>query len=434
MSQPLIASPMKSLQGTISLPGDKSISHRSIFLTALGQGKARIDNFLSGEDCRATAKAFQAMGVSIEFKSPTEVIVQGKGKYALKKPEIILDMGNSGTTTRLLMGVLAAQDFTAELVGDASLSARPMKRVVEPLTKMGASFSGPTDGATLPIKVHGGALNGMTHKLSVASAQVKSSLLLAGLYAEGETTVIEPHQTRDHTERMMRYLGVNLKQKGLSYTIDSSQEPVNRDIVVPGDISSAAFFIVAAAAFPGAHLIVQNVGLNLTRSASIAVLKEMGAQIQVRHKETKEEFEPYGDIEVRGGELKGTQISGDIIPYLIDELPILAVAGALAHGTTTIKDAKELRVKESDRIKTMVTSLRALGAKVEELEDGMVIEGPTQFRGGISLESYGDHRVAMSMAIAALFAQKKIQIENPECIPTSFPQFQETLNRVVQYA
>lgn len=434
MSQPLIASPMKSLQGKIALPGDKSISHRSIFLTALGKGKARIENFLSGEDCRATARAFQAMGVSIEFKSPTQVIVHGKGKYALKKPDIILDMGNSGTTTRLLMGVLAAQDFSAELMGDASLSSRPMKRVVEPLTKMGASFSGPTDGATLPIKVHGGALNGMTHKLTVASAQVKSSLLLAGLYADASTTVIEPHQTRDHTERMMRYLRIDLKQKGLSYTIDSSQEPVNHDIIVPGDISSAAFFIVAAAAFPGSHLILQNVGLNLTRSASIAVLKEMGADIQITHKETKEEFEPYGDIEVRGAQLKGTQISGEIIPYLIDELPILAVAGALAHGTTTIKDAKELRVKESDRIKTMVTSLRALGAKVEELEDGMVIEGPTQFRGGISLDSYGDHRVAMSLAIAALFSQKKIQIENPECIPTSFPQFQETLNRVVRYA
>ncbi len=434
MSQPLIASPMKSLQGIISLPGDKSISHRAIFLTALGRGRACIENFLSGEDCHATARAFQAMGVAITFKSPTHVIVNGEGKYALKRPEIILDMGNSGTTTRLLMGVLAAQDFSAELMGDASLSARPMKRVVEPLTQMGASFSGPTDGATLPIKVHGGALNGMTHKLTVASAQVKSSLLLAGMYAEGETTVIEPHQTRDHTERMMRYLGIDLKQKGLAYTIDSSQEPENRDIVVPGDISSAAFFIVAAAAFPGAHLILKNVGLNLTRSASISVLKEMGAQIQIRHKETKEEFEPYGDIEVRGGELKGTEISGEIIPYLIDELPILAVAGALAHGTTTIKDAKELRVKESDRIKTMVTSLRALGTKVEELEDGMVIEGPTQFKGGIALESYGDHRVAMSLAIAALFSQTKIQIQNPECIPTSFPQFQETLNSVVHYA
>lgn len=433
MSSLFYSAPIQSLKGEITLPGDKSISHRSIFLTSLGKGTAHIQNFLSGEDCQATAKAFQAMGVEIEFKSPTEVVVQGKGKYALKKPNLILNMGNSGTTTRLLMGVLAAQEFTAELTGDDSLSARPMKRVVEPLTQMGASFSGPTDGAKLPIKVHGGELNGMKHQLQVASAQVKSSLLLAGLYANGETTVVEPHQTRDHTEKMMSYLGIDLKQNGLTYTIDPSQEPINRDIVVPGDISSAAFFLVAAAAFPGAHLILKNVGLNLTRSAVLSVLKEMGADISIEHKNKEDDLEPFGDIEIKGGALKGTEISGEVIPYLIDELPILAIAGALSEGTTIIKDAKELRVKESDRIQTMVTSLQKLGAQVEEFEDGMSIQGPTQFKGNQTFESYGDHRVAMSLAIAGLFCDEKIEIKNSECIQTSFPTFQETLNSVVNY-
>ncbi len=433
MSHSFVSSPIKSFAGDLIVPGDKSISHRSLFLTSLGQGKAKISNFLSGEDCQATARAFQAMGVDITFESPTEVIVNGKGKYALKKPAEVLDMGNSGTTTRLLMGVLAGQDFSAELKGDASLSSRPMKRVVEPLTQMGASFSGPTNGAQLPLQVNGGALNGMTHPLKVASAQVKSSLLLAGLYADGLTTVIEPNQSRDHTERMLKYLGVHVETEDLSYTIDSDQEPKNKDIFVPGDISSAAFFLVAAAAFPNSSLLIKDVGLNPTRMAIIEVLRKMGAQITVLLEPKSEKFEPYGDVEVFGHPLIGTEISGAMIPYLIDEIPVLAVAAALADGETVIRDAAELRVKESDRIKAVVTSLQKLGVQVEELEDGMVIQGQPRLKGGETFESYGDHRIAMSMAIAGLFCDKPITIKNADCIQTSFPSFEEKLKLLVTY-
>jgi len=430
----IISPPAKNIQGEMIPPGDKSISHRSIFLTSLGKGKSKITNFLSGEDCQATAKAFQAMGVHIDCVSPTEMFVQGKGKRSLKKPDHPLDLGNSGTTMRLLSGVCAGLPYTTELTGDDSLNSRPMKRVVDPLTQMGGQFSGPTQAQTPPLTIKGGALKGMRHQLKIASAQVKSSLLLAGLYAQGETTVVEPLLTRDHTERMLQHLGVKLKFEGLSVTIDGEQEPTNRDLNIPGDISSAAFFIVAAALFPKSHFLVRNVGLNPTRCAFLDVLQSMGANIQIKLRSTDEDFEPYGDIEIKGQELSGTEISGEWIPNLIDEIPILAVAGALAHGKTVIRDAKELRVKESDRIKTITGCLRQLGAQVEELPDGMIIEGPTKFKGGISIPSSGDHRIAMSMAIAGLFCQKEIQIEDTDCIQTSFPQFPKILNQVGSHA
>lgn len=425
----------KKLQGSFIPPGDKSISHRAIFLSALGKGKARITHFLAGEDCQATAKAFQAMGVPIRFHSSTDVEVEGVGKQGLKKPSKILDCGNSGTTMRLLLGVLAGQNFPAELMGDVSLSSRPMKRVVEPLTQMGARFSGPKNAEYPPIKVQGSSrLKAMTHKLKIASAQVKSALLLAGLNADGKTTVAEPVLSRDHTERMMRYFGVPLEIQNLSVSIDGKSEVSPRNLRIPGDISSSSFFIAAAALFPKSQLRVLEVGLNPTRTAFLDVLKKMGAQIEITPAPGElAKFEPVGEILIRGGELHGVEISGELIPHLIDEIPILAVAGALAHDRTVIRNAEELRVKETDRIKTMVQNLRALGVRVEELADGMIIEGPTQFKGGV-IPSFGDHRVAMAMAIAGLFAEDKIKVEDTACIQTSFPEFESILNSLVQYA
>lgn len=434
-SATLTTSRASQIEGILTPPGDKSISHRAIFLNAIATGKARVRHFLTGEDCLSTVKAFQAMGVPIAFHSPTDVEITGVGKRGLKKPAGILDLGNSGTSMRLLLGILAGQNFAAELTGDASLRSRPMKRVVEPLIKMGARFSGPKNAEYPPLTVHGASkLKAMTHQLQVASAQVKSALLLAGLYTDGKTTVIEPSLSRDHTERMMRYLGVPLEIRDLSVSVTGDAQLEARDMRIPGDISSAAFFIVAAVLFPHARLQITRVGLNPTRTALLAVLKKMGAQIEVIPAAGREaEMEPIGEIDVRGGELKGVEISGDLIPFVIDEIPILAVAGTLAHGKTVIRNAEELRVKETDRIRAMTQNLRALGARVEELPDGMVIEGPARLRGA-ALPSFGDHRIAMAMAIAGLFADGKVTVEDTACIQTSFPEFELILNSLVTYA
>lgn len=433
-SSNLIISPAKHFKGEITPPGDKSISHRAVILSSMGKGEARITHFLPGADCQATAAAFQQMGVEIEMVSPTELLVRSKGIEGLRAPKEVIDCGNSGTTMRLLTGVLAGQSFSAELTGDASLCKRPMKRVVEPLSQMGARITGPSNGDFPPLQIEGSPLKGMTHHLKVPSAQVKSALLLAGMNAEGKTTVVEPVQTRDHTERMLRYLEVKLETGNHSVAIEGGQEPVNRDIAVPGDISSAAFFITAASMFEGSHLKIRNVGLNPTRTALIKTLQIMGAQIEmIPYPETPDNFEPVGEIVVRGAKLKGIELSGEIIPNLIDEIPVLAVAAALADGTTRIKDAGELRVKESDRIKTITESLRRLGARVEEQPDGIVIEGGNAFKGGVQLPSYGDHRIAMAMAVAGLFCDTKIKVEDAACIQTSFPQFTSFLNQLVEY-
>lgn len=418
------------IDAEITVPGDKSISHRSIMLAALAGGPGKITGFLPSEDCLSTMKAFQQMGVKIERLSETSLVVHGtKGKFTAPTEDI--DCGNSGTTMRLLSGILAAQPFRTRLFGDASLSKRPMKRIMEPLTKMGGRFTAegrtPKGDPSSPLLVEGGPLTGIAYTSPVASAQVKSAILLAGLFAQGTTIVTEPEQSRDHTERMLAWHSARPSRSGLTVSVVGGTTLQARDFDVPGDISSAAFWLVAAAAQPGAHLIIKNVGLNPTRTGVIAVLRRMGADI----KETVEvqEGEPKGTVEVRGGALKATTIGGKEIPNVIDELPVLAVAAALAEGRTVISDARELRVKETDRIAAVAGNLRKFGVEVEEKEDGMEIVGKCPLHAA-EIESFGDHRIAMSGAILGLFVEGETHIQNVECVDTSYPGFLATLQRI----
>lgn len=419
-----------AIQAEITVPGDKSISHRSIMLAALAGGTGRITGFLPSEDCLSTMKAFQQMGVEIERLDETTLVVHGtQGKFSAPAGDI--DCGNSGTTMRLLSGILAAQPFRTRMVGDASLSKRPMKRVMEPLARMGGKFTAegrtPKGDPSAPMVVEGGSLNGIAYTSPVASAQVKSAVLLAGLFASGTTIVTEPEQSRDHTERMLAWHHAAPARSGLTVSVVGGTKLTARDFDVPGDISSAAFWLVAAAAQPGAHLIIKNVGLNPTRTGILAVLRRMGADV----KETVEstEGEPRGTVEVKGGKLKATTIAGKEIPNVIDELPVLAVAAALAEGNTIISDAKELRVKETDRIAAVAGNLREFGVQVEEKEDGMIITGLCPLRPA-NVESFGDHRIAMSGAILALFVDGETTIRNVECVDTSYPGFLETLKKI----
>lgn len=418
------------IDAEITVPGDKSISHRSIMLAALAGGVGKITGFLASEDCLSTMKAFQQMGVKIERLDETTLVVHGtRGKFTAPAGDI--DCGNSGTTMRLLSGILAAQPFRTRLFGDASLSKRPMKRIMEPLTRMGAKFT--AEGRTAkgdpsaPMVIEGGPLTGIAYTSPVASAQVKSAILLAGLFANGTTIVTEPEQSRDHTERMLTWHRARPTRSGLTVSVVGGTPLEARDFEVPGDISSAAFWLVAAAAQPGAHLIVKNVGLNPTRNGIIAVLRRMGAKIT----ETVEsqDGEPRGTVEVRGGPLKATTIAGKEIPNVIDEIPVLAVAAALAEGKTVVADAKELRVKETDRIAAVAGNLREFGVQVEEREDGMEITGQSPLRAA-SVESFGDHRIAMSGAILGLFAEGETHIRDVDCVATSYPGFHETLQRI----
>ncbi|HEY8899151.1 MAG TPA: 3-phosphoshikimate 1-carboxyvinyltransferase [Chthoniobacterales bacterium] len=410
----------------LTVPGDKSISHRSIMLGALSNGTCVITNFLEGEDCLATMEAMRKLGVQIEHPEPGTVIVHGsKGRFTA--PESDLDCGNSGTTVRLLSGILAAQPFSTRMIGDASLSQRPMRRVITPLTEMGGQLKAHGSRDTLPLEITGGPLTGIRYEMPHASAQVKSAVLLAGLFASGKTTVVEPAPSRDHTERMLEYFQVRPIRLGNEITVYGGQTLESRDFEVPGDVSSAAFWLVAAAAQPGAHLLIENVGLNPTRTGVLDVLVRMGARL--REIVESADGEPRGVIEITGGTLNGTTIEGDEIPNVIDEIPALAVAAALAQGTTTIRGAAELRVKETDRIAAVAQNLRAMGVTVEEFEDGMAITGGAKLRGA-TLPSFGDHRIAMSFAIAGLFASGETIIEDVECVATSYPGFEETLNRV----
>ena len=421
---------LKSIPAEITVPGDKSISHRSAMFAGMAKGTTVIDGFLPSEDCLCTVKAMQALGATVE---PLEEI-QGVGlvKLAitgnggkLKAPAQPIDCGNSGTTTRLLCGILAGQDFTTELFGDASLSKRPMKRVADPLSQMGARIEGQGEKICAPLKVHGAALKPIYYKLPVASAQVKSAILLAGLYAQGKTTVVEPIATRNHTERLFSHFGIKWLREDDCVSVYGPQEPRATDIIVPGDISSAAFWMVAAAASPGAQITLKNVGLNPTRTGIIDVLLRMGAQ--VTQSEIHSDGEPRGNIVVKGGELNATVIGGAEIPNVIDELPILAVAGALARGNTLIRDAEELRVKETDRIAAVAHNLRLMGVKVTERPDGMEIEGGAKLQ-GCNLPSFGDHRIAMAFLIAGLFAEGTTTMEDTECISTSYPGFEHHLD------
>lgn len=426
------------LETEITVPGDKSVSHRAIMLAALSNGVCKITNFLEGEDCLSTAAAFRQLGVTIEQPEPGTLVVYGT-RGVLTAPQGPIDCGNSGTTMRLMSGILAAQSFTSELTGDASLQNRPMRRVVEPLTQMGAKIR--TGGAkdTPPLIIEGGTLQAITYRTPVASAQVKSAILLAGLFADGVTTVIEPSPSRDHTERMLEYFLVKLETeqpkptsptKECRISLQGRQQIESRDFSVPGDISSAAFWLVAAAAQPGSRLLIKNVGLNPTRTGIIGVLIRMGARIR-EVVEVVAQGEPCGVIDIKGGRLRGTVIAGDEIPNVIDEIPILAVAGALAGGETIIRDAKELRVKETDRIAAIASNLRLMGVKVEEFEDGMKITGGQKLKGA-KLPSYGDHRIAMAFAIAGLHASGETVIEDTACVQTSYPGFESTLTDILK--
>lgn len=419
MSHVLTVMPGTSFTGTVAVPGDKSISHRALLFGALAEGETRITNFLDSEDTQATRGCLQAMGVKIERNEA--IVVHGVGLHGLHAPAQALWTGNSGTTTRLLLGILAGQPFSATLSGDASLSRRPMDRVAIPLRQMGAQVDGQGERCTPPITIDGGNLHGIHYHTPVASAQVKSAILLAGLYAGGETCVTEPQKSRNHTERMLRGFGVEVREEGLTVCVHGGQRLYGQQIVVPGDISSAAFFLVAGAIVPNAEVMITGVGINPTRSGIIDVLQAMGADLTITNKR-EEGGEPVADLTVRHSHLTGTRIAGSLIPRLIDELPILAVAAAFAEGATEIADARELRVKESDRIATVSRFLRDMGVDVEERDDGMLIHGGLPLR-GTEVQSDGDHRVAMSAAIAAIAAGVENRIDGAGSIATSFPTF-----------
>ena len=415
-----------AIRAEITVPGDKSISHRAVILAGLSNGTCILTGFLPSEDCLSTMNAMRALGVEIEQPTPTTLIVHGRSQQ-LSAPAGDIDCGNSGTTMRLLSGVLAAQPFRTRLIGDASLSRRPMKRVIDPLTQMGATLQAEGPKNAPPLVIQGGALTPLQYQSPVASAQVKSAVLLAGLFTHGRTSVTEPIQSRNHTERMLEWFLVGPHVDGLTVSVVGEKTPESRDFYIPGDISSAAFWLVAAAAQPGSHLLVTDVGLNETRTGILAVLVRMGAH--VREIIEVEEGEPWGAVEIQGAQLKGTVIGGKEIPNVIDELPILAVAGALAKGTTVITDAAELRVKETDRLAAIATNLRAMGVNVTETDDGLEIFGGTPLKGA-RLSSFGDHRIAMAFAIAGLFAEGETTIDGVECVATSYPGFYETLQRL----
>ena len=416
------------IQAEITVPGDKSISHRAAILAGLSNGTCVVTGFLPSEDCLCTVNAMRALGVEIEHPEPTTLIVHGRKKQLIA-PAGDIDCGNSGTTMRLMSGVLAAQPFRTRLIGDASLSRRPMKRVIDPLTQMGAQLHGEGPNNTPPLVIEGGGLRPIHYVSPVASAQVKSAILLAGLFAKGTTRVSEPIQSRNHTERILNWFLIRSHIDELTVSLEGDQTPESRDFQVPGDISSAAFWLVAAAGQPHSHLLVKDVGLNETRTGVLAVLIRMGAHVNEIVKQ--EEGEPMGAVEIQGGKLKGTEIRGKEIPNVIDELPILAVAGALAQGVTVIADASELRVKETDRLAAIATNLRAMGVHVSETPDGLEIYGGTPLKGA-HLSSFGDHRIAMAFAIAGLFADGETVIDGVECVATSYPNFYETLRHITR--
>ncbi|MGE7759460.1 3-phosphoshikimate 1-carboxyvinyltransferase [Peribacillus sp. NPDC097895] len=419
---------IQSLRGLIAIPGDKSISHRSIMFGALAEGETTVTNFLPGADCLSTISCFRQLGVHIEQEGH-QVRIEGKGFHGLKEPEEVLDVGNSGTTIRLMMGILAGQDFSAVLVGDESIAKRPMSRVVNPLREMGAIIDGRKGAEYTPLFIRGGKLQGFRYELPVASAQVKSAIILAGLQAEGETTIVEPEETRDHTERMIQEFGGKIEKDGQTIKVSGNQVFKGTTIQVPGDISSAAFFMVAAAITENSEVVLKNVGLNSTRSGIIDVMKSMGADISIEMKAS--EGEPTGDITVRSSRLKGTTISGDLIPRLIDEIPVIALLASQAEGITTIKDAAELKVKETNRIDTVANELSILGADITPTADGLIINGRKALNGGM-VTSHGDHRIGMMLAVAALIADGEVELGDPDAIDVSYPQFFEHMTHLIQ--
>lgn len=415
------------LTGNLSVPGDKSISHRAIIFGSLARGKTMISNFLNGEDCLMTIKAFQSMGVEIDHKDDN-VVIDSEGVTGFKEPLEPIYFGNSGTTARLMLGLLAGLPFHTTVYGDPSLTKRPMDRIRDPLIKMGAKIDGRNNGSLLPIAVRGQSLTGITFKPPVKSAQVKSGVLLAGLLAEGETTVIETTKTRDHTETMLSAFGGEIAVNGNTVTVKGNQSLRGTKIEVPGDISSAAFFIVGALLVPGSQITIKNVGLNPTRTGLLDVLNQMGANLKIV--ETRRiGGEPIGDITVQYRELNPIEIDGDVIPRMIDEFPILALLATQIEGITIIRDAEELRHKETDRISSVVNILTTLGAKVKGTDDGMIIEGKSPLIGG-EVNSDGDHRLGMMIAIASLICQENVTLVDPDVINISYPNFFDDLKKL----
>ncbi|ELC7322123.1 3-phosphoshikimate 1-carboxyvinyltransferase [Stenotrophomonas maltophilia] len=420
-AQHWIARKGQPLQGSLTIPGDKSVSHRSVMFAALADGTSHIEGFLEGEDTRATARIFSQLGVRIETPSPSQRIVHGVGIDGLQAPVAPLDCGNAGTGMRLLAGLLAGQAFDCTLIGDESLSGRPMRRVTGPLSQMGAKIDTQDDG-TPPLHVHGGqSLHGIDFASPVASAQIKSAVLLAGLYAQGETSVVEPHPTRDYTERMLSAFGVEIEFSPGKARLRGGQRLRATDIVVPADFSSAAFYLVAASIIPGSELRLKQVGLNPRRTGLLHALRLMGADI-TEENPAEQGGEPVADLVVRYAPLKGARIPEELVPDMIDEFPALFVAAAAAEGQTVVSGAAELRVKESDRLAAMATGLRALGMQVDETEDGATLHGGVRLGSG-TIESHGDHRIAMAFAIAGQISDGEVRINDIANVATSFPDF-----------
>lgn len=417
-----------ALTGSVQVPGDKSISHRAIMFGALAKGTTTIEGFLMGDDCLSTISCFRSLGIDIRIDGE-HVTVKSGGRKAWKEPDVVLDTGNSGTTTRLMLGLLAGTDFHSVMAGDESIARRPMKRIVEPLRLMGADIRGRSNGHFTPLAVQGTALQAIDYTMPVASAQVKSAVLLAGLSAQGTTTVHEPVPSRDHTEIMLKHFGADISRDGDVISLSGGQELHAAHVQVPGDISSAAFMIGAALIAEGSEIQLTNVGVNPTRTGLLDVFAAMGADIQASGHAS--EGEEAADLTVRSTLLTGAEIGGDVIPRLIDEIPLIALVATQAQGKTVIRDAEELRVKETDRIQAVVTELKKLGADIEATEDGMVIQGPTPLTGA-AMNSYGDHRLGMMAAVAALIADGPVTIDDPGCISISYPNFFEHLDKLTQ--
>ena len=420
----MILKKSKGLLGELTVPGDKSISHRTVMLGALAEGITEAEGFLPGADCLSTISCFRQMGVSIHQEGD-RILIHGVGLHGLKAPERILDAGNSGTTVRLLSGILAGQNFSSRITGDASIQRRPMKRIIEPLSQMGASVSSVNGNGCAPLEIHGSSLRGIHYHTPVASAQVKSCILLAGMYGQNATSVTEPALSRDHTERMLRFMGASLSSDGRTVSIQPEPRLKGKKLRIPGDISSAAYFIAAGLVVPNSEILLKNVGINPTRSGMLNVCRDMGADLTLLNEDTSGP-EPVADLLVKSSSLHGTVIEGDLIPALIDELPILAVLAAFAQGTTTIRDAAELKVKESDRIASVSENLRRMGADVTPTEDGMILHGGKPLHGA-TIETGLDHRIAMSFSIAALAAEGDTKIPDADCVSISYPEFYQDL-------
>lgn len=411
------------LRGTLTVPGDKSISHRAVMFGALAKGTTRITHFLEGADCLSTISCFRKMGIEIE-RNQDQILVHGKGLHGLQAPSGTLDVGNSGTTTRLISGILAGQNFSSEIDGDASIRTRPMKRIMAPLASMGADIISRNNNGCAPLIITGKPLHAVHYDSPVASAQVKSCVLLAGMYADGITSVTEPFLSRNHTEIMLNYFGAKVSSTGTSAAIYPEPVLEARDIVVPGDISSATYFIAAGLLTPDSEILLKNVGINPTRAGILKVCRSMGADITLLNKNP--EGEPTADLLIRTSSLKGTVIQGADIPTLIDEIPMIAVMAAFAQGTTIIRDAQELKVKESDRIAVMVDNLKRMGADIEGTDDGMIIHGGRPLHGA-AIDSHLDHRVAMSFAVAGTICEGEMEIQDAQCVDISYPEFYKDL-------